>query len=679
LENKKDILWRSYLIYIFICLLAVAIIYKVFSVQFIHGEELRSKAQEFSTKHFEIEAVRGNIYDANGSLLATSLPYYEVAMDVNTESLTDEIFTKNIDSLSFCLSKLFKDKNYKEYKRMIMHARASGSRYLVLKKDVSYPDLQLIKKFPILRKGRNRGGFIYLQTNKRERPFQFLAARTIGKINENGGKSYGLEAAFDSILKGKNGQRWMEKIAGNVWRPINDENEIEPIDGYDVVSTIDINVQDVAENSLLNCLKKHGADHGSLVLMEIKTGEVKAIVNLKRVGKDSSYAENLNYAVGVATVPGSTFKLPSLIAMMEDFDVQLNEQVEVGNGTCFYFNEKVSDSHPPQKEVYTIQEVFEQSSNVGVTKVITKYYSKDPQKYIDRLYKMNLNTPLGISIPGEGIPYIKNTEDKTWSKISLPWISYGYETRITPLQILTFYSAIANDGKMMRPLFVKEINESTFFLKYAPDYTSRVIILNRSINGCEIPFPIQNAFISESSNGMKCAIHPEFAYNFFNDADKLKNVNTFFPIKGMYASQQNHVAGDYMFALNMHNIHLSIDFNNLLKTIYFDLKKVKWPNRKIKKDNYYLFYNSLLHSSIYNILNFIFINFWTINFEINSLKLKSFLKKYFIDKYPMIQKFLELGIISKRHSCSNIIEANYKLDLLLRKWIEGTDIKSTKC
>jgi glycosyltransferase involved in cell wall biosynthesis len=258
------------------------------------------------------------------------------------------------------------------------------------------------------------------------------------------------------------------------------------------------------------------------------------------------------------------------------------------------------------------------------------------------------------------------------------------------IELLNFYKHRSKDpnnyyrGKIMfgfvrRELFAKEINESTFFLKYAPDYTSRVIILNRSINGCEIPFPIQNAFISESSNGMKCAIHPEFAYNFFNDADKLKNVNTFFPIKGMYASQQNHVAGDYMFALNMHNIHLSIDLNNLLKTIYFDLKKVKWPNRKIKKDNYYLFYNLLLHSSIYNILNFIFINFWTINFEINSLKLKSLLKKYFIDKYPMIQKFLELGIISKRHSCSNIIEANYKLDLLLRKWIEETDIKSTKC
>ena len=192
--------------------------------------------------------------------------------------------------------------------------------------------------------------------------------------------------------------------------------------------------------------------------MEIKTGEVKAIANLKRT-HDSTYVENLNYAVGSATVPGSTFKLPSLVAVMEDFNVSLNETVDIGNGVCFYSNERVADSHPPEKSVITVKEVFELSSNVGVTKIITKYYSKNPQKYIDRLYKMNLNDPLNITIPGEGKPYIKNKDDNSWSKISLQWISYGYESRITPLQILNFYAAVANDGKMMRPMFVKEIRK----------------------------------------------------------------------------------------------------------------------------------------------------------------------------------------------------------------------------
>lgn len=478
MDKKKDILWRIYLVYFIICLFGVAIISKVFIIQFVEGDEWREKAASLSTRFFDIEAVRGNIYDANGSMLATSLPYYEVGMDVNTEAITKEIFNDNVDSLSWCLSNLFKDRSAKEYKKILRKARKDHDRWVVLQRGVSYTELQKMKRFPILRKGKNRGGFVYLQTNKRERPFQSLAARTIGKLNENGtGKSYGLESAYNSYLQGVYGGRLMQKIAGNVWRPINDENEVDPEDGADIVSTIDINVQDVAENSLMNCLKQHGADHGCLVLMEIKTGEVKAIANLKRNNKDTAmYLENLNYAVGFPTVPGSTFKLPSLVAAMEDFNLSLNEVVDIGNGTCFYSNVPVRDSHHPEKSKLTVQEVFEQSSNVGVTKIITRYYSKDPQKYIDRLYKMNLNSPTGVNLPGETKPYIKDTKDKSWSKISLPWISYGYESRITPLQILNFYSAIANDGKMMRPMFVKEIKKRGKTIKsFSPE------IINPSI------------------------------------------------------------------------------------------------------------------------------------------------------------------------------------------------------
>lgn len=461
MDKKKDILWRVYLIYFIICLFGVAIISKLIIIQFVEGDMWREKAERFSTRFLDIEAVRGNIYDANGSMLATSLPYYEVGMDVNTEAITKEVFSNNVDSLAWCLSNLFKDKSQKEYKRILRRARAEHDRWVILQRGVSYTDLQKMKRFPILRKGKNRGGFVYLQTNKRERPFQFLAARTIGKLNENGtGKSYGLELAYNSYLQGVYGHRLVQKIAGDVWRPINDENEVDPEDGADIVSTIDVNVQDVAENSLMNCLKKHSADHGCLVLMEIKTGEVKAIANLTRNNKDTAmYMENLNYAVGVATVPGSTFKLASLVAVMEDFNVKLNEIVDIGNGTCFYSNIPVRDHERPSKEKVTVQEVFEQSSNVGVTKIITRYYSKDPQKFIDRLYKMNLNSPMEVSLPGEAKPYIKDTKDKSWSKISLPWISYGYESRITPLQILNFYSAIANNGKMMRPMFIKEVKK----------------------------------------------------------------------------------------------------------------------------------------------------------------------------------------------------------------------------
>jgi cell division protein FtsI (penicillin-binding protein 3) len=457
----------------------------VFFIQFSEGDKWRAQAEKFSTKVFEIEAVRGNIYDVNGSLLATSLPYFEVGMDVNTDAITKKIFNDNVDSLSICLASLFKDKSWKQYRRDLVKARKDHDRWVVLQRDVSYTDLQKMKKFPILRRGKNRGGFIYLQTNKRERPFQFLAARTIGKLNENGtGKSYGLEAAFDSILVGTTGERTMQKIAGGVWRPINSDNEIDPKDGSDIVTTIDINVQDVAENSLKNCLRRHGADHGCLVLMEVKTGEVKAIANLTRNSKDTSeYLENLNYAVAGATVPGSTFKLPSLVAAMEDYDMSLDEMVDVGDGTCYYSNRKVSDAERPEKSRMSVLEVFEHSSNVGVTKLITRYYAKDPKKYIDRLYKMGLGVPMGISLPGEAIPYLKTVDDKSWSKISLQWISYGYESRITPLQILTFYNAIANNGKMMKPYFVKEVKKRGKVLRgYGPEVLHESICSQKTVD-----------------------------------------------------------------------------------------------------------------------------------------------------------------------------------------------------
>jgi cell division protein FtsI (penicillin-binding protein 3) len=439
--------------------LGIAIVSKICIIQFSEGDKWKAQAQSHFIKFDSIEAVRGNIYDANGSLLATSLPYFETGIDINADAITKDVFDDNVDSLSFCLSKLFKDKTNREYKNELIKARKSHDRWLVLQRDVSYSNLQKMKTFPLLRKGKNKGGFVYLQTNKRERPFQFLASRTIGKLNDNGtGKSYGLEIAYDSILEGKNGHRWIQKIAGNIWRPVNDANEIDPEDGEDIVTTIDINVQDVAENSLLNCLRKHGADHGCLILMEVKTGEIKAIANLTRSNKDTSkYFEDLNYGVGAATEPGSTFKLASLISVMEDGYADLNEVVDIEDGTHQFADRVMKDSHHPEESKITLQKVFELSSNVGVSKIITRYYSKEPQKFIDHLIKMNLGSSLNTPIPGEAPPYIKTTKDRSWSNTSLPWMSIGYELLVSPLQTLTFYNAVANNGVMVRPMFVKEV------------------------------------------------------------------------------------------------------------------------------------------------------------------------------------------------------------------------------
>jgi cell division protein FtsI (penicillin-binding protein 3) len=277
----------------------------------------------------------------------------------------------------------------------------------------------------------------------------------------------GLDGAYDSILKGISGQRLMQKIAGDVWRPINDENEVEPKDGSDLYTTIDINIQDVAENALLKTLVKNNASHGCAILMEVKTGKIKAIANLTRNGNDStsSYSENLNYAIGFATEPGSTFKLASYLAVIDDYNLSLDEKIQVGNGEVTYYTKTIKDSHAPETAILSLQRAFEVSSNCAVAKTIMKYYSKNPQKYVDKINSFYLNKKLGLSILGEAMPLIKQPKTKDWSGVTLPQMSYGYETLITPLQILTLYNAIANNGKMIRPRFENEIKRNGVTVK----------------------------------------------------------------------------------------------------------------------------------------------------------------------------------------------------------------------
>lgn len=466
MDNKKDILSRTYLTYIFMCLFALGILYRICVIQFAEGDMWRAKAEAFTTQLIETEAVRGNIFDANGALLATSLPYYEIAVDINAPSITSKIYKENRDSLALSLSQLFKDKTTKEYLKILNKARKADDRYVLLKRNVSYKDLQILKKFPIFRKGK-RGGLVTLQTNRRERPFQMLAGRTIG-MSRAGVKPVGLEGAFDTTLMGVSGKRLMQKIAGDVWRPINDENEVEPKDGSDLYTTIDINIQDVAEQALFRSLVKNKAAFGCAILMEVKTGAIKAIANLTKAGAandTATYVESLNYALGYPAEPGSTFKLASLLATIDEYNISLDEKINVGNGVCNYYNRQMKDAHPPETPVETVQRIFETSSNVGVSKIVTKYFSKNPKAYINKLNSFHLNKQLGLSIPGEGIPRIKQVRDKDWYGTSLPWISIGYESLVTPLQTLTLYNAIANNGRMVKPRFVKEIKRNGITVK----------------------------------------------------------------------------------------------------------------------------------------------------------------------------------------------------------------------
>lgn len=463
------------------CVFALAIITRICIIQFVQGDHWRQKAQAFTTKVEDMEAVRGNIFDANGALLATSLPYYEVAVDINAPYITDKIFKEKRDSLALMLSKLFRDKDDKAYLRILNRARRDKDRYVVLKRNVSYKDLQKLKTFPIFRKGR-RGGLVTLQTNKRERPFQMLAQRTIG-MSRPGIKPVGLEGAFDSVLTGVSGKRLMQRIAGDVWRPINDENEVEPKDGSDLYTTIDINIQDVAEQALMRSLIQNRAAFGCAILMEVKTGEIKAIANLSRSKSDTNtYVESLNYALGYPAEPGSTFKLASMLATIEEFDISLQEKIEVGKGQCMYYDRPMRDAHPPEAPVITVQRAFETSSNVGISKIVTKYFSKNPSLFINRLRSFHLHEKLGVSIPGEGIPRIKSVRDKDWYGTSLPWISIGYESLVTPLQTLTLYNAIANNGRMVRPRFVREIKRNGVVQKkFETEVIAEKIVSDRTL------------------------------------------------------------------------------------------------------------------------------------------------------------------------------------------------------
>ncbi|RLD61196.1 MAG: peptidoglycan glycosyltransferase [Bacteroidetes bacterium] len=472
---KKDILVRVGFVYILMLLFALVIVGRLGYLQTIEKSKW-DKANTLTMKDITIEANRGDICAEDGRLLASSVPYYEIRMDLKSEAITNTIFNNNVDSLAYCLSRLFADKTKSEYKRELISARFRGERYHLIKRKVNYKQLKKLKKFPLFRLGRYRGGFIYSQENKRIQPFVNLASRTIGYLNKGeSGTIVGIEGAYDRDLKGVNGVKLMQKISSNVWMPIKDGDEVEAQDGKDIITTIDINIQDVAQNALLNQLKKHDAGHGCVVLMEVKTGEIKAIANLTK-DKFGNFREEYNYAIGESTEPGSTFKLSSLIVALEDGYVDLEDSVDTDGGIVKYHGFPVRDSKKGGHGKLTVKEAFEVSSNVGISKIITKYYSNNEKKFVKRLYSMHLNEITGIEILGEGKPYIKYPGDTLWSGISLPQMSIGYEIRLTPLQILTFYNAVANDGVMVKPKLVKAI-------KYHGDITKTfdVEVLNHSI------------------------------------------------------------------------------------------------------------------------------------------------------------------------------------------------------
>ncbi|MCS6979721.1 MAG: transpeptidase family protein [Flavobacteriales bacterium] len=468
-DFKKEIANRVLLLYGGVFVLALSILGRVFYLQTFGGRAYRAKAHELILEKVAIKPLRGNILSDDGRLLATTVPVYDVHMDMRAPGLSEKQFRKHVDSLSLALSEFSKNKSAKAYKELLLKNYKKGNRFLPLFKGIYHKDLERIKKFPILRNGSNKGGLVVTEHFRRVRPYAHLAQRLIGRISDHK-PAVGLEAAYNHYLQGQSGLRLMQKLAGGLMKPASDTYEKEPVPGSDVLTTLNIDLQDVAETELMKKLTESQADHGCVIVMEVATGDVKVMANLKRM-EDGTYAEAMNYAIAEAVEPGSTFKLMSLMAALEDGLIQITDSVQTGQGVWIInAQRKLSDVHGGHGRI-SVKRAFEISSNVGVAKAVYEAYRKQPENFLKRLKAFHLGEPLGIEIPTEATPVII-THKKALDPLSIINKAIGYELRLTPLQILTFYNAVANGGVLVKPRFVREIRQKGRLVK---DYPIQVL------------------------------------------------------------------------------------------------------------------------------------------------------------------------------------------------------------
>lgn len=451
----RDIVGRVAFIYVVMAVIAVAIILKTLHVQMWEGEMWRKKSRVVNMKDFLVPSNRGDICASDGRKLASSVPYYELRFDASV--IKSDVFKAKVDSLALCLSRLYKDESAAAYRKKLTTAYRQKKRYFLLNRQkISFPELKKVRKFPIFRMGKNKGGLIEVMNSVRLQPHVNLANRTIGYLNESEDGSFegrvGLEAAYENELKGEPGRSIKQMMSGT-WVPVTVE---DPVDGNDVITTIDVDFQDITQTALARQLDYYEASNGTAILMEVKTGDIKAIANLTRRA-DGGYTENMNYAIGDAGEPGSVIKAATMICLLEDGYVEPNDTIDLGpTGKYKFYDRTMTESDGKGVGKITVKRIMEKSSN-GIAKLVYQHYKDKPEKFVKRWCAMDLDKELGMRIKGEGQPYIKHPGDKDWSGITLPWMSIGYELKITPLQVLAFYNAIANDGQRMKPRFVKEI------------------------------------------------------------------------------------------------------------------------------------------------------------------------------------------------------------------------------
>ena len=457
MENN-NFLWRLYLVSTVMLMFGLGIGYKLFHLQFIDGDKYRKIAEEKTLKSFVVNSSRGNIFSEDGSLLATSTTKFDVFFDSKT--VPNHIFNSEIQSLSIELSKILGDDDVK-WLNNFREAKNNNNRYLPIIKNIDLDKVNEFKKLPIFKYGSIKGGLIIEKKIKREYPLGKVAERTIGyeKIDKDGDYwGVGLEHAYGSFLRGKNGKMTKRKISNGQWKVLESNLNKDPIDGLDINTTLNTYMQDVVHDYLLEQTEKYEADHSTAVLMEVATGKIRAISNFGRTDQ-GKYYEKLNYAVGESIEPGSTFKLMTIIAALEDQVIDTLQMIDTENGEIDFYGFKVKDSRKGGYGQINAMDIFRLSSNTGIVKIISEAYKNQSEKFVDRLFNMGLNNSLDIEIKGEPRPKIPHPLDSDWNGLSLPWMSYGYGVSLTPLQILSFYNAVANDGIMVKPTFLESSNK----------------------------------------------------------------------------------------------------------------------------------------------------------------------------------------------------------------------------
>ncbi len=493
MKNRKEFSTRVWLVFGLFVALGFSIFGRILWIQSAEHEQWKEVGERFESSVRDITPSRGQIYAINGNVLATSVPIFEVRWDSKSEAINWDTFDAELDSLSQGLSQILGDRSPREYREVLRNGRNLGRRNTLIARRASYIQQKSLAKLPFIRRGRFKSGFTFARTEQRRKPFGDLASRTIGiDRNEN---RVGLEASWNTELSGSVGKQIQRRVAGGEWMPVSDDFIVEPHAGLDVISSIDMHLQDVASNALRQQLQTHDAAWGTVVLMEVETGMIRAMANLTRStsepqeGEPAEYFESFNHAIGTAVEPGSTFKLASLMAAMNDGDVKPEDEIDTGNGVTYFYGKRMSDSNADEggSGILKTSEIFEVSSNVGTALTIKKAFGENQQGFLDALKRIGVPSATGVRLAGESQPLVyENVGDGRWSGLSLTQMSIGYEVTQTPLQTLTLYNAVANGGTSLRPQLVERLENNGQVVKvFKPEVLKQSICSKRVLDACQ--------------------------------------------------------------------------------------------------------------------------------------------------------------------------------------------------